>query len=141
MAFKRTSSPPVAELQNLLNGVAKNIVDRVYGLHGPAWGTQFSDLEELAVQVGQRVSQQILDQALQRQAAEPVLEEDRVCPTCQRPLKPGDPEPRIVQTRVGDAEWKEPSAARHSCRRRSCSLSRSVWGLTWAITRRPCWNG
>ena len=105
MAFKKAVSPSVAELQNLLDGVAKNIVDRVYGPQGPVWGTQFSDLEEMAVQVGQKVSQRIIDQALQRQATEAVLAEDQVCPKCQGPLIPGDPEPRIVQTRVGDAEW------------------------------------
>jgi hypothetical protein len=117
MAFKKADSPSVAELQNLLEGVAKNIVDRVYGPQGPAWGTQFSDLEEMAVQVGQKVSQRIIDQALQRQATEPVLAEDQVCPKCQHPLIAGDPEPRIVATRVGDAQWKEPSASCRRCRR------------------------
>lgn len=117
MAFKKAAAPPLAELQNLINGVAKNIVDKVYGPQGPVWGTQFSDLEEVAVQVGQALSKQMLDQALQRQAAEAAPVEDQVCPTCQGPLNGGDPEPRIVQTRVGDAEWKEASTFCPRCRR------------------------
>jgi hypothetical protein len=117
MAFKKTAAPPMAELENLINGVAKNIVDKVYGPQGPVWGTQFSDLEEVAVQVGRAISRQMLDQALQRQAAEAAPVEEQVCPTCQGPLKEGDPEPRIVQTRVGDAQWKEPSTTCPRCRR------------------------
>jgi hypothetical protein len=117
MAFEKTAAPPLAELQNLINGVAKNIVDKVYGPQGPVWGTQFSDLEEVAVQVGRAISQQMLDQALQRQSAEAAPVEDQVCPTCQGPLKEGEPEPRIVKTRVGDAEWKEPSTTCPRCRR------------------------
>lgn len=69
MAFQKTAAAPLAELQNLMNGVAKNIVDKVYGPDGPAWGSRFSDLEEVAVQVGQAVARRMLDQALQRQAA------------------------------------------------------------------------
>ena len=117
MAFKKLVAPTVSELQNLIGGVAKNIVEKVYGPQGPAWGTQFSEIEDLAVQVGQTLSRQLLDQALQRQAAETAPAEEQVCPSCQGPLKPGDPEPRIVMTRAGDAEWKEPSTTCPRCRR------------------------
>jgi hypothetical protein len=100
MAFKRTAAPPMSELQNLINGVAKNIVDKMYGALGPVWGTQFSELEEVAVQVGRALSRQMLDQALQRQAAEAAPVEEQVCPTCQGPLKEGDPEPRMYSARL-----------------------------------------
>ena len=117
MAARKKAAPCVAELQNLINGVAKNFVEKVYGPQGPAWGTQFSDLEELAVQIGDAVSQQMLDQALQRQAAEPVPAEDLVCPSCSKPVESADPEPRIVTTRAGDAQWKEPHSYCPRCRR------------------------
>lgn len=117
MAAKKNVAVGVAELQNLIHGVAKNFVERVYGPQGPAWGTQFSDLEELAVQIGQAVSRQMLDQALQRQAAEPAPAEDQVCPSCGDPVACGDPEPRIVTTRAGDAEWQEPHTHCPRCRR------------------------
>ena len=117
MAVEKQVAPPVAEMRNLIQGVAKNFVDRVYGPHGPEWGTQFSDLEELAVQIGQAVSQQMLDQALQRQANEPVPARDQVCPTCRGPVQPRDPEPRIVTTRAGEATWQEPQSHCSRCRR------------------------
>ena len=46
-----------AELENLLQGVAKQLIHRVYGPEGMPWGTKFADLEELAVQLGQAVSE------------------------------------------------------------------------------------
>ena len=67
----RTVDPSVAkaELENLLQGVAKQLIHRVYGPEGMPWGTKFADLEELAVQLGQAVSQSMIDQAVARQAA------------------------------------------------------------------------
>jgi hypothetical protein len=117
MAFKKQVAPPVAEMRNLIQGVAKNFVDRAYGPKGPEWGTLFSDIEELAVQVGRAVSQQMLDQALQRQANEPAPATDQVCPTCRGPVQPGEPEPRIMTTRAGDAAWQEPQGHCPRCRR------------------------
>ena len=54
----RPTDPAVvkAELQNLLQGVAKHFLERAYGPDGMSWGTQFSELEELAVELGQAVS-------------------------------------------------------------------------------------
>jgi hypothetical protein len=117
MAFTQTVVPELAELQNYLGGVAKNIADKVYGPQGPAWGTRFGDLEELAVQVGQAVSAELLGQALRRQAAEAVPKEDDACPTCRGPLDRGDPQPRAVATRVGAAQWDEPTRTCRRCRR------------------------
>ena len=117
MAAQKQVAPPVAALQNLIHGVAKNFVEKVYGPQGPAWGTSFLAIEDLAVQIGQAVSRQMLDQALQRQAAEPVPPEDQACPSCQRPLASNPPEPRIVMTRVGDAQWQEPHYYCPHCRR------------------------
>ena len=82
MAAKPIATKQVAELRHLIEGVAKNFAERVYGPQGPEWGTQFVDIEELAVQIGQAVSRQMCDQALQRQAAQPVPEADQVCPSC-----------------------------------------------------------
>src|SRR5436190_5413885 len=101
MAAKPIATQQVDELRHLIQGVAKNFVERVYGPQGPEWGTQFSALEELAVQIGQAVSRQMLDQALQQQAAAPVPPPEQVCPGCRQPTTPADPEPRVVQTRAG----------------------------------------
>jgi hypothetical protein len=117
MAAEPIATKQVAELRHLIQGVAKNFVERVYGPQGPQWGTQFSDLEELAVQIGQAVSRQMLDQALQQQAAQPVPTPDQVCPSCQQPAAPADPEPRVVQTRAGQTHWLEPHHYCPRCRR------------------------
>jgi hypothetical protein len=117
MAAKPITTKQVDELRHLIAGVARNFADRVYGPHGPEWGTQFVDIEELAVQIGQAVSRQMCDQALQRQAARPAPAEDHVCASCGQPVTPVDPEPRIVMTRAGDAQWQEPHSYCPRCRR------------------------
>lgn len=117
MATKPIATKQVDELHHLIQGVAKNFVERVYGPQGPEWGTQFSDLEELAVQIGQAVSRQMLDQALQQQAAEPVPTPDQVCPSCSQPVAAGTPEPRVIRTRAGQCHWSEPHSYCRRCRR------------------------
>lgn len=117
MAKDKPISSELAEVQPYVQGVGKYLVDRLYGPKGPAWGTQFADMEELAVQIGRAVAEQLLQQSLQRQAAEPVPVADEVCPTCQRPGEGHDPQSRTVTTRVGDAHWNEPARFCSRCRR------------------------
>jgi len=100
-----------------LEGVAKTLIEKLYGPDGPPWGTTFEDLEELVVQLGQTVSRELLRQALQKQAAGPVPAEKQRCPGCQQPPQLSDPEPRILATRIGDTAWNEPSAYCPRCRR------------------------
>ena len=117
MAFKKQVASPVAEVQPFIQGVAKNLVERLYGPQGPAWGTRFSDIEERAVPIGQVLVQQLIHHALQRQACEPPPEAEQVCPTCGGPLVAAEPEPRLVTTRAGDAQWLEPATHCPRCRR------------------------
>ena len=53
----RTPDPAaiVVEQENLIQGVAKHFLQKVYGAEGMPWGTKFSALEDLAVQIGQAV--------------------------------------------------------------------------------------
>jgi hypothetical protein len=106
-----------AEVRAVIAAAAKNLATHLYGPEGPAWGTSFVDLEELAVQVGQAVSTQLLDQALQRQASQPVPDPDTACPRCRGRLEQVDPEPRVVATRAGDTSWREPHRYCRRCRR------------------------
>jgi hypothetical protein len=117
MAADQIAIKQVVELRHLIEGVAKNFVERVYGPEGPAWGTSFTSLEELAVQIGQAVSQQMLNKGLQQQASQPVPAENHLCPSCSKPVEPAPPEPRIVATRAGEAHWLEPHSYCPSCRR------------------------
>lgn len=114
----RSVDPAVAkaELENLLQGVAKQLIHRVYGPDGMPWGTKFADLEELAVQLGQAISENMIDQALVRQAAAVPVEANS-CSACGTPLEPtGGAEPRAVATQVGTARWEEPKRYCPKCR-------------------------
>lgn len=120
MARKRVERPEVASQQPYLDGVAKNLADKLYGPNGPPRGTRFADLEELAVELGQTISRALLDRALACQAAAPAVDpvdDGELCPTCGEPGAAMEPEPRAITTRAGVAEWSEPRRHCHRCRR------------------------
>jgi hypothetical protein len=104
-----------------LEGVAKSLVDRLYGANGPAWGTRLSALEDTIKAVRQVLSEKMLDEALQRQA-NTVAERPadfRCCPQCGREVDrdPDRDDFRIHQTDVGEAQWREPATYCRRCRR------------------------
>src|SRR3974390_1101600 len=68
MAHTTDPAAIVVDQETLIQGVAKHFVQKVFGLEGMPWGTKFSDLEELAIQIGQAVSQSMMTQALAGQA-------------------------------------------------------------------------
>ena len=104
-----------------LEGVAKSLVDRLYGPNGPAWGTQLTALEDTIRAIRQVLSEKMLDEALERQAK--TLDERPAafqgCPKCGAAVERDPPKDasRVVQTDVGEAEWCEPVAL-------SCHLDR-----------------
>jgi hypothetical protein len=119
MARTKKRTPQVEEVRPYLEGVAKNLADRLWGPKGPAWGTRLTQLEDLVVEIREVLSEKMLDVALERQAVLPVAERAvafQSCSGCGQPAEP-DPEeptlPRLVQTRGGEAEWQEP---KHYCR-------------------------
>src|SRR4051795_2369389 len=125
MAAKPIATQQVDELRHLIQGVAKNFVERVYGPQGMPWGTQFTELEEIAVQIGQAVSRAMCNQALQQQALQQQALQQQalqqqaheatplVCPDCGQAGQPAVPEPRLLTTRAGETHWQEPQ---HYCR-------------------------
>jgi hypothetical protein len=120
MARQKSVRPEIGAYQAYLAGVAKNLAMKLYGPEGMPWGTTFEELEELAVQLGQAVSRELLNQVLRTQATGSVPATRDQCPSCHQPPDPGDPgepEPRIVTTRAGDAEWTEPHRFCPRCRR------------------------
>ena len=115
-----TKTQPVeipAALRPVLLATAKNLLHHLYGPKGPPWGTRFADLEELVVQLGDALSSELLHQALQRQAEQPVPPPWQHCPTCGRPTEGRDPDPRCVHARLGTADWKAPSSHCDHCRK------------------------
>jgi hypothetical protein len=120
MAKKKKASAVVEEVQPYLEGVAKSLVDRLYGPQGLPWGTNLAELEDVVIAVRQVLSEKMLAQALQRQAQanEPRPEPFQKCPSCAGAVEPKpDPEPRNVETRAGDAVWEEPHLYCRKCRR------------------------
>jgi len=131
MARKEKRSPEVEETRAYLEGVAKNLADRLWGPRGPAWGTKLTQLEDLVVEIREILSEKLLELGLQRQAGTPVEERPpgfQQCSGCGQPT-PADPdeplEPRLVQTRGGAAAWQEP---KHYCRRCRQAFFPSVEG-------------
>lgn len=115
---KKTSPVDIpAHLRPVLQAAAKNLLRHLYGPDGPPWGTSFSDLEELFVQLSQVLSSELLHQSLQRQAEQPIPQPLQPCPSCGRPTQPRDPEPRTVHARLGTADWQEPSSHCDHCRK------------------------
>ena len=100
-----------------MQAAAKNLLHHLYGPEGPAWGTSFADMEQLIVQLSDYLGREVLQQALQRQAQQPVPQPLQHCPRCGRPLQARDPEPRSVQTTRGSADWQEPASTCGHCRK------------------------
>ena len=125
MARAKKRTPKVEEVRPYLEGVAKNLIDKLYGPDGPAWGTKLAEIEDLFVAIRAVLSERMLADALARQAAAQAKGPApyRTCPACQQPLVCADTNERIVATRAGDAAWPEPEGYCDRCRR---SFSPSV---------------
>jgi hypothetical protein len=119
MASDKKKIPQVENNRPLLQGMAKNLVDKIYGPDGPPIGTKFVELEDLVVELGRVFQKSMMDQALARQsgAFAKVPAQENECPGCGRITQEKDAEPRIVQWRAGDAEWLEPHRHCDTCRR------------------------
>ena len=119
MAFTKTQAGAVDQVRPELVGFARFLAERIWGAKGPAWGTKLSEIEDIVVAVRDALTKAMLHQALQQQADGSTERpaEFRDCPSCGRPTATRDPEPRLVQTRGGEAEWQEPHEHCSRCRR------------------------
>lgn len=119
MARSKKRTPQVEEVRPYVEGVAKNLVAKLYGPDGPAWGTKLTEIEDLILAVREVLSERMVADALARQAQahdrSPAAY--RVCPGCQAALTCEDANERVVDTRVGEAEWAEPEGYCRRCRR------------------------
>ena len=119
MTFIKPKSSDVEAVRPYLEGVAKNLADRLWGEAGLAWGTPLTDLETTVVEVRKILAEKLLHLALQRQANDATQRpaELRDCPSCRGDTEDRQPEPRIVATRAGEAQWSEPETHCRRCRR------------------------
>jgi hypothetical protein len=118
MVRKKKVPAVVEPVEAYLEGVAKSLVDRIYGPQGLPWGTKLSELEDVVLAVRQALSEKMLAQALDRQAQTAERPEAfQKCSGCAGAVedKP-QAEPRNVQTRAGEAEWEEPHCYFRKCR-------------------------
>ena len=119
MARSKKRSATTEQVRAYVEGVAKNLVDKLYGPDGPPWGTSLTDIEDLLLEIREVLTEQMLDLSLARQAQtlpqQPQAQ--RLCPSWQQPLPWPDTNPRLVQTRAGEAEWTEPQGYCPRCRR------------------------
>jgi hypothetical protein len=128
MASPQKTPREVEKCRCLLQGLAKNLADRLYGPPGPAWGTSFSQLEHTAAALARTLQKCFLDLLLSRQAAT-FLAAQTPCPCsgcgCDT-LAADGPEPRILHTPQGAAEWLEPKRYCPHCRKAFFPQSQSL---------------
>jgi len=104
-------------LRPVLQAAAKNLLYHLYGPEGPPWGTRLAQMEQLVGQLSNYLGPELRQQALQRQANQPVPEPLRHCPGCGRPTQARDPQLRSIQTDRGSANWQEPASYCDHCRK------------------------
>src|SRR5436305_8993882 len=119
MAATGQSTPDVSAVGVYLEGVAKNLLLKLYGPDGPPWGTPLSQVEDLVLALQQALSRHCFSLALtwQAQRLPDAPEACRQCPSCSQPLCSFDPQHRSANTRAGLAQWQEPAAHCPHCRR------------------------
>lgn len=119
MAQSKQRTPQVEEVRAYVEGVARNLVEKLYGPDGPPWGTTLTQLEDLLLALRDVLTEKMLAEALARQAQahDRLPPRARTCPTCQGPLATDDRDRRLVHTRVGTAAWSEPEGYCTRCRR------------------------
>jgi hypothetical protein len=122
MARFKTSTAAADPVRPYLEGVAKSLVDRLYGEQGPAWGTKLSEIENTIMAIRQVLTEKMLDEALQKQANTATQRPAawQCCPKCGGQVEDRDKEdagPRQLTTSVGEAEWREPETYCRKCRR------------------------
>src|ERR1700737_1860612 len=119
MARQEKPRPQVEEVRPYIEGVAKNLVDKLYGPNGPVWGTTLTEIEDLLLGIRQVLTEKMLDESLARQAAAADQQAAATCscPSCQQPVACDEANPRVVQTRAGAAEWSELEGYCPRCRR------------------------
>ena len=134
MAHTADPAAVVVDQENLIQGVAKHFLQKIFGAEGMPWGTQFSNLEELAVQIGQAVSRGMMDQALAGQA-QAVPAAAQTCGVCGSPCVRGASGPTPGRHHhCGDGSLDRAGTLLPQMSGGFFSLSPGVWGLTRAAT-------
>jgi hypothetical protein len=106
------------KLQERIRGVAAELRQEVYGDEGvPRWGTKFTEIEDVGVEIGDALACELIAQSVQGQTLKAEGVGPRECTVCGRRGEKDEVEPRIVRTRRGDAQWLEPKGYCKHCRK------------------------
>jgi len=119
MARAKKRTPKVEALRPYVEGVAKNLVEKLYGPHGPAWGTKLTQIEDVLLEIREVLTEKMLDLTVAQQATATDQGHPpyRNCPGCHQPLPCDATNPRLLQTRAGAAHGSEPEGYCDRCRR------------------------
>jgi hypothetical protein len=106
------------KLQERIKGVATELRHEVYGVSGvPQWGTKFTEIEDVGVEIGDALACELIGQSVQGQASKAEGPRGLECTVCSRSGEKDEVEPRIVQTRRGDVQWLESKGYCRHCRK------------------------
>jgi len=106
------------KLQERIRSVAAELRQEVYGTSGvPQWGTKFTEIEDVGVEIGDALVCELIGQSLRGQASKAEGVRTQECAVCGRFGKEDQVEPRVVRTRRGDVEWLEPKGYCRHCRK------------------------
>jgi hypothetical protein len=93
------------QLHDRIKAIAEELRQEVYGpSRAPTWGTRFTEIEDLGVEIGDLLAREVIGQSLGEQAISPEAPPAVV----DQNGNPGEIEVRIVQTRRGEVSWQEP---------------------------------
>ena len=92
-------------LHGRIKAIAQELRQEVYGASGtPAWGTKFTEIEDLGVEIGDLLAREVIGQSLEDQGRSMAVPTTAIGPDGEA----GEVEVRMLQTRRGEVAWPEP---------------------------------
>ncbi len=104
------------DFQSRLGQIAQELARELYP-NGLPRGTKFSELEAVAVALGDEVSRQLIEVSVREQADDWPEDELGECPHCGGAARKRPDEPRVVATTRGTVAWKQRVKNCPRCRR------------------------
>jgi hypothetical protein len=93
------------KLHDRIKAIARELRQEVYGASGtPVWGTKFTEIEDLGVEIGDLLAREVVGQSLEDQAVS--MDVSTIATGSEGMAR--EVEVRIVQTRRGEVSWQEP---------------------------------
>jgi hypothetical protein len=93
------------KLHDRIKAIARELRREAYGASGtPIWGTKFTEIEDLGVEIGDLLAREVIGQSLEDQASS--MDVPKTATGSEG--KTGEVEMRMIQTRRGEVSWPEP---------------------------------